>query len=827
MKKFENIKVSDIPAVYLHKYKAHENELLTEHLERTRKRFLMLCDEGLENIIDSQIIKVFNGEYELIKSIILDIICLHDLGKLNPTFQKKKLRNEITSTWQDENSTHSEIGWILFQLAFWDRFNLIRNDNDFFSALVLTTAIAGHHTYAWGTVDTRWPEKTTVENAVKIAKIAGWDLSAKYVNKLCNYWQERAKSQPALPVSLFALYKTVYSALILADSTATSEQSSGTCDKTESIMQDDLKRWRANFLKTQNMKKFEDNRSKIENSRPEEINNLNELRCKILLETSKNLKNGLEQKKRVFYLEAPTGSGKTNCAINLALQTLEYDGSLKHAVFVFPFVNLIEQNADVIKKSIGTTDNDILEVYSLAEWKTPTTEEGDYSKEHDKRLFLNGKISIISSVNFIEALGSSRKSSNYKVCNISNSVIIIDEVQSIDDTKWTYLEFLLDSFANANNCYIILMSATLPRIDRIGFTEEKCEFVELLPEYEVYQKHPCFGSRTKINFISELNTVEELSQFVVSQIQKTEKPTKLLIVVNTIKRSKEVFEALPSNFNTVSGERHFDKLLLNSELLPHIKKDIIKTAKDNEKDLILVSTQCIEAGVDADFDMGIRDFAILDSIEQVAGRVNREGKCKTSNLYVIKLQKGNYCDAEKIYGKGRRWTAMKELNNSLDRILSSRDYTSYYKCIIDITKSKNKAAPSQDISGRTETKHAKNLCLHALKDFQLIKDDFRQSYFIITNIPVSAFSSSEQKIITKAIQNGFVNGSKVWEIYEKIKEIPGREGRFKLAAFSSILSKFVANKREKPEFGKPIKPVSDLDGFYEIKKGFVNSDNIF
>ena len=66
-------------------------------------------------------------------------------------------------------------------------------------------------------------------------------------------------------------------------------------------------------------------------------------------------------------------------------------------------------------------------------------------------------------------------------------------------------------------------------------------------------------------------------------------------------------------------------LFLSADVTPLDRLDAIKTIKKGNP-CIVVSTQCIEAGVDIDMDFVIRDFAPFDSLIQIAGRCNRNGR---------------------------------------------------------------------------------------------------------------------------------------------------------------------------------------------------------
>ncbi|ETJ29679.1 Crispr-associated helicase Cas3, partial [human gut metagenome] len=55
----------------------------------------------------------------------------------------------------------------------------------------------------------------------------------------------------------------------------------------------------------------------------------------------------------VYFLEAPTGSGKSNTAFNLSFKLFEEDKNLKKIYYVYPFNTLVEQNLNILNKTFG------------------------------------------------------------------------------------------------------------------------------------------------------------------------------------------------------------------------------------------------------------------------------------------------------------------------------------------------------------------------------------------------------------------------------------------------------------------------------------------
>jgi CRISPR-associated endonuclease/helicase Cas3 len=137
------------------------------------------------------------------------------------------------------------------------------------------------------------------------------------------------------------------------------------------------------------------------------------------------------------------------------------------------------------------------------------------------------------------------------------------------------------------------------------------------------------------------------------------------VVLNTIKSSKNVYRRIGEELGESAirlgtpDEHEIDssKIILgylSTSVIPKERKRRVKVLKDllrNGNNVILVSTQVVEAGVDLDFDMAIRDLGPLDSIVQVAGRCNRNWRNPSGQIFILRLldDEGRE-ESRKIYG---------------------------------------------------------------------------------------------------------------------------------------------------------------------------------
>ncbi|QCX34105.1 CRISPR-associated helicase Cas3' [Caloramator sp. E03] len=351
---------------------------------------------------------------------------------------------------------------------------------------------------------------------------------------------------------------------------------------------------------------------------------INEIRREIFYKVQKSIERDYK-KSRFFTITAPTGTGKTYTGFFAALKLRELLGGNRRIIYCLPFTSIIDQNYDVlydlhneIEEFKEESSRFLIKHHSLSnvEYKS---EEYEYDNLDSELLIENWSSGIIVTtfVQLLETLISCRNRMLKKLINLKGSILILDEIQAIDISFLPLVDYVLRKSSEYFNLHIIMMTATKPYILN--------EAIELLDDCTKY-----FSIFNRTKLIINPNNIK-LEEFIM-EFKNNIEDKSYLIVCNTISSSLKVYNSLKDLKRKI--------YYLSTNLLPiHRKRMIseIKECLDKKEKIILVSTQVVEAGVNFDFDIAIRDIGPIDSIIQCAGRCNRNGNKDLGNVKVYSL----------------------------------------------------------------------------------------------------------------------------------------------------------------------------------------------
>lgn len=407
---------------------------------------------------------------------------------------------------------------------------------------------------------------------------------------------------------------------------------------------------------------WEDNRSDFSHLEQNQLRNL--VRKRVI----ENLNDENILEKRLFTLTGPTGIGKTLTALDFALKLRalirdDKEGYEAQIIYALPFINIIEQSDSVYRKLFGENEAKILSHYQYADALSQQEDRHDEEgKGYNQKIMAldtwQCDIVITTFVQFLQTLIGSRNKLLKKFNHYAGSIIILDEVQTIALKQLPLVGAALYFLSKFLDARIVLMTATKPKVfelanEKILLKEgEKACPVELLGTNEDVAK--VFGSFNRTKLCPKIGSpVQDQQDFIDNYFKEYWTSDKsCMIVVNTVKLSIDVFRSIQKYFEEEGIENPLYYLSTNvvpagrQQLIDRIKEDVSKARNGEGLKPLLISTQCVEAGVDLDFDMAFRDLAPIDSIIQVAGRVNREyNKEFVGELYIIDFGK-----CGRIYG---------------------------------------------------------------------------------------------------------------------------------------------------------------------------------
>jgi len=571
---------------------------------------------------------------------------VHDLGKASQEFQNYLLSGEglidpdndeyVDAVAKKGKVDHSSAGAQVIYEKLWNKGSEGR-----LAAQVLALCLASHHS---GLIDCLSPdgknnfqtrmdkaeEKTHKAEALsnmgdvnrKIDELLSSNVEKSITQQLTTFVEDN-DSKETLFFKYGLLIRFLFSCLIDADRLNTADFEFPSNSRIRNYGQ--YQAWDVLVQKFAN--KLAEFENKVDKNEVDELRN----------QVSQTCLDFSTRPKGIYQLTVPTGGGKTLASLRYALNHAAHY-QMDRIIYVIPYTSIIDQNAEEVRKILEDRDaNDNLLDNVVLEHHSNLTPEEETRRQNLLAQNWDAPIVFTTQVQFLETLFGSGTRGARRMHQLANSVIILDEVQTVPINCVEMLNVALRFLVHSCGATVVLCTATQPPLDKIDaiyraltirsdqriIPNEK-ELFEKLKRVEVFDER-------KVGGWSD----EEVVELVVQEL--SEKGS-VLIVVNTKRSARTLYQAL---FQKTSADLYH----LSTSMCPAHRLDVLDTVKKkllNQEPVICVSTQLIEAGVDIDFGSVIRYLAGLDSIAQAGGRCNRNGRQETlGNVWIVNPKEEN------------------------------------------------------------------------------------------------------------------------------------------------------------------------------------------
>lgn len=330
--------------------------------------------------------------------------------------------------------------------------------------------------------------------------------------------------------------------------------------------------------------------------------------------------------KGFYSLTVPTGGGKTLSSLLWAMKHAVNHG-MNRIIIAIPYTSIIVQTAGLLKDIFG--EENVLEHHSNF---NPDEIKDEGVREKAKLATENWDYPIIvtTNVQLFESIFSNKPCDCRKLHNIVNSVLILDEVQTLPTDFLQPIVDALKAYQNMFGVSVLFTTASQPVLSGlIKGANPKADFdgieriTEIIPQkYALHDKL----RRVTLEIDNTGKTYDEIAAKVAIY-------NKALCIVNTRKDAKELYDRLPDE----GVKLHLSRMMCPA----HVSETIFKIKallKDESQPVVrVIATQLVEAGVDIDFPVVFRQETGLDSVLQAAGRCNREGRNAVGTTFVFSL----------------------------------------------------------------------------------------------------------------------------------------------------------------------------------------------
>jgi CRISPR-associated endonuclease/helicase Cas3 len=296
-------------------------------------------------------------------------------------------------------------------------------------------------------------------------------------------------------------------------------------------------------------------------------------------------------------------------------------------IVALPYTSIIDQTAQVYRDILGTEN--VLEHHSAV---MPSEGEEDCLQQQWARLAAenwDAPIIVTTTVQLFESLMAHKPSACRKLHNLAQSIVILDEVQTLPTHLLAPMLEVLQQLVDYYGVTLVLSTATQPALIDSGSPYLRGlhgEIREIVPDAAHY-----FQALKRVTYErpQEPWSWERVAREMAAAPQ-------CLAVVNTKGDAMALLDALGDT----------EALHLSTLLCMAHRRHIIQEIKDRlsaGRPCRMVATQVVEAGVDLDFPVVLRALGPLDRIIQAAGRCNREGRLapEQARVIIFRPQAGN------------------------------------------------------------------------------------------------------------------------------------------------------------------------------------------
>lgn len=752
-------------------------EILKEHVDRCYHYFEELWEHKnfkavFENFQKELAPELSDEGIKLFYSLIVNVIIFHDCGKINPRFQSIKMKNTLKK-WTAidclDGTKHSILSAAIYFDYFYEKIQeslLSKDEKNMIHVFMLVNAyvISRHHGNLSRFEEFLEEFQPNRQLADIFSCMNQGDFTEVYHGPFCkrdrhmmNMPRQNTRiyhsflEKQSSHAGLYTYIRFLFSVLVSCDYYATSEYDNGiqmsafgTIENTEFVTQ---------YEQSERVKQI---RRLNPESCVDDKKDINILRNRMFYEAEQTLLKNKDT--NIAFIEAPTGAGKSNLAMNCSLKLL--DKNINKIFYVYPFNTLVEQNYDTLEKIYGQTDifKSIAVINSITPiplngtrkfWENLDKEENEkfYQKALLDRQFLNYPFILTTHVNLFQIMFGCEREAAISFYQLAGSVVVLDEIQSYKNVLWTEIMMFLQCYSRLLNMKIIIMSATLPKLDMLTGNHEKV--VNLIENPEKYFQDARFKKRVALSYEllypDRKTEMKELYAHVLGQAQKGRK----ILMEFITKTSAEMFYHMLAE----SGREDLQVFCMTGDDNQIDRKRILREmdTADQDKAVILVATQVVEAGIDIDMDIGYKDISKLDSEEQFIGRINRNFKRKgVVYFFDMDNESGIY---KEDYRVDTAYTLRKD---EMKQLLADKNFGKYYDYILKgIRKYRNDRKNENGIEAFVDNVKKLDFVWISQKMKLIDKnDDWKMSVYFA------------RKITTDTGE--IIDGKQVWERYREL-----------------------------------------------------------